>query len=106
VDGGVTQDDLYAAWRRATEKARAGAGDPLALTAREICEFVLGWPLTEHYLRRTRRMVRQWLERGLVETGQRITRSIKGHDVSVPAYRLTNDVETLTNEAGQLTNGN
>lgn len=86
--GGVTQDSLYAAWRKAAEAVGAAPGDPDALTTAEICEFVLEYGTTDYQLRKARKQIREWLRTGIVERSQKVEEMIDGTRRPVPAFRL------------------
>jgi len=88
VDAGVTQDSLYRAWRKAAEAVGTEAGDPDALTTAEICEYVLGYGMTDHQLRKARRQIKAWLEAGIIERSKRLQEMIDGASRPVPAFRL------------------
>ena len=84
----VTQENLYRAWVAAVEAVGTEEGDPQALTSREICEHILGWPLTEHFIRKTRARIREWIKAGIIEATQKRETTIRRHGATVPAYRL------------------
>ena len=87
----VTQEDLIAAWRQAVLNEPETSEATTTLTVREICTEVFGWVESDYLIKKTRRIVRRWLEDGVVTRAQKRIQDISGKWKRVPAFKLVDD---------------
>lgn len=90
----VELDGLIEAWQAAMGVASEDQPRD-ALITREICTEVLGFPMTEHFMTRTRNQIREWIASGLVEVVRIMSPypDIRGRYGMTVGYRFVGEMD-------------
>jgi hypothetical protein len=87
----LTHSEALDAWRQATEQITDTDRNGV-LTTEQICTDVLGKDSTEHQIRKTRRLIKQWLKQNKVEPIEVELTNIAGKNYVVTGYKLVGQI--------------
>jgi len=91
-------DDFLRSWRTAAEALREDDSASDVLVTREICVHILGWPLTDSRIEKTRRRIEEWLAGGVIEHASARRMNISGYMTTLSGFRLVGQEESHSAE--------